>query len=286
MVFVRHSASPVQTIFLPEPCAACKPQTYKTNVGNASCVACPVNTSQAFGVSGATEITACQCNLGHYGPDGGPCQACNANHYKPAIGSHACFACHASSVSPRASIASAQCVCDLSYTSNNSMCVPCGEGKFKDTIGNQACTSCPAITVTVSPEVNPNDPAAPPATARTSCICGPGFFGPPGGPCAVCEAGFFCIGFISGGGASACYNEHALSPAGSADDSDCVCLPGYWLAPSMLCSTCPPNKYCPGDNLLYACLSNSTAPAQSTSEEDCLCNSGFVPYVEPEPTLR
>lgn len=98
----------------------------------------------------------------------------------------------------------------------------------------------------------------------------------------MCEAGFYCTGFVNGGGAISCDNYSSSLP-GSRDDSDCVCLPGYWLAPSMLCSTCPLNQYCPGDNLLYACPSNSTAPAQSTSEEDCLCNSGFVPYVEPEP---
>ena len=78
----------------------------------------------------------------------------------------------------------------------------------------------------------------------------------------------------------ACYDNHSSSVAGSSDDSDCICLPGYWQAPSMLCSTCPLNNdlyACPGDNDLYACLSNSTAPALSTNETDCTCDSGFVP---------
>jgi len=238
----------------------------------------PANTSQALGTLGATSLASCQCAAGHRGPDGGPCAACGANSYKPAAGPHACTGCHANSGSPPASTASAQCVCDRGYTSTNqSLCGACAEGTYKNGTGNQACSACPAHTVTVSPEVNPSDPAAPPATARSGCLCGPGFFGPAGGPCAVCEAGFFCTGFLSGGSASACYDEHASSPAGSADDSDCVCVAGYWLTLSMLCSTCPLNQYCPGDNDLYACPSNSTAPAQSTNETDCVCDSGFVP---------
>ena len=131
--------------------------------------------------------------------------------------------------------------------------------------------------MTVSPEFDPNEPAAPPAIAISGCICGPGFFGPVGGPCAVCEAGFFCTGFEDDGSATLCYDEHASSVAGSSDDSDCICVAGYWQAPSMLCSACPLNKYCPDDNLLYACPSNSTAPARSTNETACTCDSGFVP---------
>jgi len=173
-------------------------------------------------------------------------------------------------------------VCDLGYTStNNSLCGACLEGTYKNATGNHACSACPANTVTVSPEVDPSDPAAPPAIAPSECICGPCFFGPAGGPCAACEAGFFCTGFLSGGSATQCYNEHASSPAGSANDSDCVCVAGYWFTPSWLCSPCPLNKYCPGDNDLYACLSNSTAPVRSTNEEACTCDSGFVPRTDP-----
>jgi len=168
-------------------------------------------------------------------------------------------------------------VCDAGYTATNtSQCAACGAGTFKNATGNQACSACPADTVTVSPEVDPNAPAAPPALARSDCLCGPGFSGPAGGPCAVCEAGFYCTGFGSGGGATQC-DAHASSPAGSDDDSDCVCVAGYWRAPSHLCSACPLNRYCPGDDLLYACPSNSTAPALSTSEDNCTCDSGFVP---------
>ena len=259
-------------------CSPCSHNTYKTYVGAASCRACPGNTSQALGTLGATSLDSCQCNAGYRGPDGGPCAQCGANYYKPALGPHACTGCHAFSVSPPGSTASAQCVCNIGYTSTGSaQCGACAEGTYKNSTGNQACLACPANTVTVSPEVNPNDPAVPPATARTHCICGPGFFGPAGGPCAVCEVGYFCTGFLNGGGAMQCYDEHASSPAGSSDDSDCVCVPGYWFTPSWLCSPCPLNQYCPGDNEMYSCPSNSTAPAFSTNETDCTCDSGFVP---------
>jgi len=259
-------------------CDACWQNTYKTHVGSASCRACPGNSSQALGMLGATALASCQCNAGYRGPDCGLCKACDANFFKPAAGPHACTQCHAHSVSPVASTVCAQCVCDLGYTNAGiAQCGACGEGTFKNNTGNQACSACPANTVTVSPEVDPNNPAAPPAIALSGCICGPGFFGLLGGPCDVCEAGFFCTCFEDDGSATACYEDHSLSVAGSSDDSDCICLPGYWQAPSMQCSTCPLNKYCAVDNDLYACPSNSTAPTRSTSEEDCTCDSGFVP---------
>ena len=161
-------------------CEACAHNTYKTHVGSAPCRACPGNTSQTLGSSGATALASCQCSAGHRGPDGGPCLACGANTFKPAAGAHACTGCHSNSVSLPASTASAQCVCDAGYTATNtSQCAACGAGTYKNATGNQACSACPANTVTVSPDVDPNDPAAPPAVARTDCICGPGFAGPP-----------------------------------------------------------------------------------------------------------
>jgi len=258
-------------------CGACALGSYKTYVGSAACRACPGNSSHALGSSGATALATCLCDPGYHGPSGGPCAPCPANTFKPAAGAHACSGCHAASVSPPASAASAQCVCDLGYTStNNSQCQACLEGTCKNSTGNQACSVCPASAVTVSPDVDPNAPAVPPATSISGCLCDPGFSGPAGGPCAACEAGFYCTGFGSGGGATQC-NEHASLPAGSADDSDCVCVAGYWRAPSNLCSACPLNRFCPGDDLLYACPSNSTAPARSTNETACTCDSGFVP---------
>jgi len=265
------------TGFTGAACEPCAHQSYKTYVGSASCRACPGNTSQALGTLGATSLASCQCAAGHRGPDGGPCEACGANSHKPAAGPHACTGCHANSGSPPASTASAQCVCNAGYSSaNQSQCAACVEGTYKNATGNQACSACPADSVTVSPNVNPDDLAAPPAMARSDCLCGPGFSGPAGGPCAACEAGFYCPGFDSGGGATQC-DEHASSPAGSADDSDCVCVAGYWLSPSYLCGACPLNQYCPGDNLMYACPSNSSAPARSANETACTCDSGFVP---------
>jgi len=87
-------------------------------------------------------------------------------------------------------------VCDRGYTSaGTAQCGAYGEGTYKNATGNQACSACPADTVTVSPNVDPNDPAAPPAIALSGCICGPGFCGPVGGPCAVCEAGTLVQGW-------------------------------------------------------------------------------------------
>jgi len=144
-------------------CDACAHNTYKTHVESASCRACPGNTSQALGTQGATALALCQCDAGRRGPDGGPCEACGANFFKPA----ACTQCHAHSVSPVASAVGSQCMCDLGYTStNNSQCQACREGTFKNNSGNQACSACPANTVTVSPEVKPDDPAAPPGRER------------------------------------------------------------------------------------------------------------------------
>jgi len=61
----------------------CLGGTYKSFVGSTACQGCP-----ARSISSTQSIidTACVCNAGYTGADGGACSPCNNDHYKPAIG--------------------------------------------------------------------------------------------------------------------------------------------------------------------------------------------------------
>ena len=39
--------------------------------------------------------------------------------------------------------------------------------------------------------------------------------------------------------------------------------------------TCDAGHYSPGDDAMYACPANSSAPVQEAAEEECVCSSGF-----------
>lgn len=258
-------------------CVACDKDTYKTHVGNSACRQCPANTTQPLGSSARSSLASCECVPGHTGLDGGPCAECSAGKFKPAAGPHSCTPCHAGSNGPAASTASAQCVCIAGYFSTSvvAQCQPCLAGTYKNSSGNRLCDTCTANSVTVSPNADARV-ATEPATAVTDCVCDASFTGPPGGPCDVCEANFFCRGFTAQGAIQAC-RQNSTSPSGSSDDSDCVCVMGFYSGPSGLCNTCPRNQYCPGDDTMYGCPEHSTAPPHSTAETDCTCDSGYMP---------
>ena len=61
------------------------------------------------------EVTACQCNAGFSGPDGGTCARCSANEYKAGLGPAACTPCPANSVAAAGSTVHTACLCDAWY---------------------------------------------------------------------------------------------------------------------------------------------------------------------------
>ena len=89
----------------PQPCIACESGLYKQKWGTASCqecaagkysaapAACTCPTCPPNSSTSASGQSACLCNAGHTGPDGGPCNACVPGTYKQAVGSEICALC-------------------------------------------------------------------------------------------------------------------------------------------------------------------------------------------------
>jgi hypothetical protein len=78
---------------VPDPlhCQECPADTY-TDVHNTStCVPCPEHASHAL--TKRTNVSACLCDPGYSGPDGGPCVACAAGTFKAEHGADLCESC-------------------------------------------------------------------------------------------------------------------------------------------------------------------------------------------------
>ena len=73
------------------PCTACNVGTYKSQLGSATCVQCGPDATTLYNAS--TDISACVCNAGYTGPDGGQCQVCTGDTFKAVLGNNSCTAC-------------------------------------------------------------------------------------------------------------------------------------------------------------------------------------------------
>lgn len=259
-----------------DQCTACPRNTYKTHVGAAACAACPEGTfHHATATLGETLATSCKCNRGSAGPAAGPCVQCIAGKYRNIQDAVVCEDCHEFSTSDPGTWNQDGCKCMAGYTlAGTYACEACAAGFFKDEVSNGVCSPCPDNSVTTPKNPNPTVIQLP-ATNRTQCVCGSSFSGEPGGPCATCEEGYYCSGYSASGAKTPC-GDNASSEQGSSDDDDCVCNAGYWLSESAICTKCPVNKYCIGNNQMQDCPGNSTAPSQSTLETDCVCDNGFI----------
>ena len=74
---------------------------------------------------------------------------------------------------------------------------------------------------------------------------------------------------------------HSSSPAGSDDETDCLCDPGYYGSSEQGCAKCPTGSYCPGGTAqsavkIIACPANSNSPEKSTKLADCSCNPSYM----------
>jgi len=258
-----------------EACASCGAGTYSSTTGATTattCVVCPVN---ANAPSSSSDVTACACNAGYSGPNGGTCSACVAGTYKIASGSAACTSCgsgtHSSTVgasaasscgvcplnsnSPAMSSSSLACTCNAGYSGpDGGPCSPCVAGTYKDTSGSAGCTSCAAgrysastgasaVTSCLTCPANSNSPGL--STVVTACVCNAGYTGPNGGTCAACVAGTYKI--ASGSVAcTSCGTGTYSSTAGATAATTCL-----------------------------ACANNSNAPSMSSVATACTCNVGY-----------
>lgn len=88
----------------------------------------------------------------------------------------------------------------------------CGVGEFKPTVGDVACSLCTAGASTSGLG----------STSEFDCLCSDGYFGPAGGPCVVCDIGYWCASGVE----NACPGNASTATTGKSVKSDCVCNPG------------------------------------------------------------
>lgn len=149
-------------------CVQCPSHTYLNYSGaddRSDCTDCPVNMQSPYGTDA---ITGCICNVGFYGPPGGPCAPCQTGAYADEPGQASCTACPANQDSPLQSDEITDCACVQGYTGpNGGVCEQCALSTYKTTTGNHSCTSCAVNRLTL--ETGNSNPDA--------CICTPGYSG-------------------------------------------------------------------------------------------------------------
>ena len=166
-------------------CILCTPGKYKSEIANNVCLECPYDTYLNYSGAddirdcvncpanmqspyGTAAITGCVCNVGFYGPPGGPCAPCQTGAYADVPGQTACTFCPANQDSPLQSDEITDCACVMGYTGpNGGNCQQCPVSTYKTTTGNHSCTSCAVHTMTLVTGSNNSD----------ACICTPGYSG-------------------------------------------------------------------------------------------------------------
>jgi hypothetical protein len=135
---------------------------YKTTAGSMDCTSCPENSASPVGSKSAT---ACVCNSGYLGVNGGPCTACEAGKYQNdqtcttcsegkfcPTGSSSAQNCPGGTSSAPGSTSQDDCICNAGYTgSDGAACKACEEGKYKSARGSSACRSCPFVSDLILP---------------------------------------------------------------------------------------------------------------------------------------
>ena len=289
-------------------CIDCGAGTYSTSTGAtlaATCLACPLNSNSAIASSAST---ACTCNAGFPGPNGGPCIACVAGKYKTTSGSvvckdcvvgtyststgvtlaATCLACPLNSNSAIASSASTACTCNAGFPGpNGGPCIACVAGKYKTTSGSVVCKDCVVGTYSTSTgatisttcitcPISSSSSLA--SSALAACTCNSGSTGPDGGVCSACIEGNYKIDT----GSAVCTNCLAGTYSGVTGASSAIvctnCLAGaYSLAGESACTVCPINTFSGASaSSCQSCQANALSVSGSTSQEYCYCKSGYA----------
>lgn len=223
------------------------------------CTQCPVGTGASC-IARCRTTQDCRCNIGTWGPDGGPCTTCHAN-----AGANCFLATNANYRCNRA----IDCKCNAGYTGSNygSVCTACAPGTYKTSlVGGAACLACPAGTY--------SDSLA--ATACVACAAGT-YVAAPAVTCVACPAGKYsalvgateCVGCPSGTYSSAtgatgvetCLvcPQGTVAPVGSTASAACVCVPGEYTQP--MHPTCTSNA----DMVANTCCSGGIVATGATS---------------------
>jgi len=138
-------------------CIPCEADTYKEDIGSATCASCPSSSSRPSASSN------CTCDPGHNGPDGGPCIACPEGYYQDVPGASVCQPCHDFSTSLAGSTLHTNCTCIEGYkgtpggpcglvcppgsqsVSLSQTCEECPANTYKQDSGDHGCVPCPSF---------------------------------------------------------------------------------------------------------------------------------------------
>ncbi len=119
-----------------------------------------------------TRVVPETCPAGSYSTlNSSTCTKCPAGTYSPttsAVSQDACIGCEAGSYS------------GASGASSSDTCMLCAVDEYSTVVGGASsavCETCPT---------NSHSPAG--SQSISACVCDPGYVGPNGGPCSVCEA--------------------------------------------------------------------------------------------------
>lgn len=275
-------------------CEACAAGKYQPNSAyDGACIDCPAN-SDTFGVTAATALSACKCDLGYTGADGGPCTACSTGQYKAVVGSAACLSCIANDPNSVSELDSASkfCECAAGYVLLSNVCTECIKGTYKEMQGNETdyitancvlvdgCCACGHNKTTLSTATVTADPNG------GGCICQTGYgFG--NDACLACDLGTY----KDAENVQECTNCDVGGTTGlikSTSEEACISDLGYYTLDATVSATlgvdfaeCPQDTYASETNLLecYDCPIGSTTQTLTTrtSVNDCICTeTGYV----------
>ena len=248
-------------------CTSCSAGTYSGIVGaNASdvCVACADNSSS---VLGSSVVTACTCNAGATGPNGGPCSLCVPGKYKNVIGNTNCTSCAAGTymagvgatvclscaANADADAPRVECRCNAGASGNGSLCTLCVAGKYKGATGNDTCLDCGVNTYSATVGASGAGACLNCTSNAVSwagsgiigaCLCDAGATGPNGGACSLCATGKY------------------KTVNGTANCTDCWAGSYSGTLGANSSETC------------LSCTDNSNSVGGSSLITSCVCNAG------------
>lgn len=274
------------------PCTECGADTYSDLAGQTSCTPCPTGSS-TMTLTGSTSATACQCDAGYSGPDGGPCVICGADFYQDTVGSATCTECPSASTTNtlQGATSAGSCLCLPGYAGDlavDSGCTACNSGFAKPELGPAVCYECAARDAH-STSVD--------LTASVACACVQGYAWN-GTVCAACPQASYkdAVGNTSlscalelAGLCCECDAHKTTATTASDAAGDCKCILGY-EADTLTdeCTACAKGSYKDGigSGPCVACPAGATTlDITSTDPGECVSAPGYVLVYEARATV-
>jgi len=283
-------------------CVMCSELHWKSCINNrTACLACPAGSGG--GLVGGKTKSACVCDPGWHGADGGPCARCASGSYKLVAGSAPCVP-----------VTTIQCPTGKHRARDTNTCLPCPANTWK--IGTNNATACSHVhhevlkhscSLTALGAADPvlcSDCSAGTYSGLGVLACAECLAGTYSAEsdttsntsCLSCEPGTYAQSTRASAGCALCPTD-TFSPATQADNnttctqcsatqvsasgaSECVtCPPGtYKRAGSVVCSPCEVTHFCSGGAVTRCDANSQTSPhdhMDARAAGDCFCNPGY-----------